>query len=302
MQPKKIKLAYLGSRPVSLKALKLLIQLISNYPEGMIDLSVVTKSDDSPPLGVVKWWDVGALSKFARKMKLKVIDEKELVDGNFDLMISVFYNDIIPKKLIDSIPRGIINFHFGYLPDQNFEKQRRTGDHSKPYSRGTYRGSNILSFPIINNESWQAVTLHYVSEMIDLGPVIEHSWNKIEDTTTAWDLQKMSDEKVLYLLKKYFPKLINSEKKIPAIPAGTGKYKYHNRDLLNRFKILDPDTPVSKLKLITRAVAFPNAEPAYFLHKAKGKLLKEYVVFAKKRGITILPPREETYIQRLRDL
>lgn len=69
-----------------------------------------------------------------------------------DLLISMSYNQIIRKPLLDVPPLGFINCHAGKLP--------------------SYRGCNILNWALINGEKSFGITVHFIDEGIDTGPII----------------------------------------------------------------------------------------------------------------------------------
>lgn len=69
-----------------------------------------------------------------------------------ELNVSVSYDQILRRPILQSAPRGFINVHGGKLP--------------------YYRGRNIINWAIINNEPEIGVTVHYVDEGIDTGDII----------------------------------------------------------------------------------------------------------------------------------
>lgn len=71
---------------------------------------------------------------------------------NCDLAVSMSFNQIIKKELIEIFEKGFINCHAGKLPN--------------------YRGRNIINWAIINGESEIGITCHYIDEGIDTGPII----------------------------------------------------------------------------------------------------------------------------------
>ncbi len=300
-----VKIIFLGSRPASVKALEIIERKIKDHKKNWVDVTVVTSSDEHPPESVVKWWNVGNLGKVASKIGFKTLDSiSDLPADHFDLGISFFFTDIIPERMINNSSRGIVNIHFGYLPTNGYSKSKGS-PHKKgePYSRGTYRGSNVLSHAIINNEKWQAVTLHFISKIIDLGPVIEQVWNPITSKTTAWDLQKLSEDKAISLLDKYFSQLVDNPEKIKTLKPELSKYPYYNRSLLQDAKILPHNISKEKLNLFARAMSFPNTEPPYFLDKnSKGEIKKSYVIYKKNEGVIIMEPTQKKFIQKIEDI
>jgi len=69
-----------------------------------------------------------------------------------ELGVSLSYNQIFRRPIINAFPAGIINCHAGKLP--------------------FYRGRNILNWAIINGEREFGITAHYVDEGIDTGDII----------------------------------------------------------------------------------------------------------------------------------
>ncbi len=111
------------------------------------------------------------LIKLAKQKKLKFYIFKN-VNNNFalniikkmkiDIIVSVSYDQIFKKKLIDYLKLGIINFHAGNLP--------------------FYRGRSPLNWAIINGEKFFGITVHYVNEGIDTGDIILQKKFLINDT------------------------------------------------------------------------------------------------------------------------
>ena len=83
---------------------------------------------------------------------------------NCDIFVSLAFNQIFKKNLIELPPLGIINCHAGKLPE--------------------YRGRNILNWALINDENEFGITVHYVDEGIDTGDIILQKTFKINDSDT----------------------------------------------------------------------------------------------------------------------
>lgn len=69
-----------------------------------------------------------------------------------ELNLSVSYDQILRRKIIESAPLGFVNVHAGKLP--------------------YYRGRNVINWAIINGETEIGLTAHYVDEGIDTGDII----------------------------------------------------------------------------------------------------------------------------------
>lgn len=69
-----------------------------------------------------------------------------------DLCFCISYDQIFHRRVLESPPLGIVNFHAGKLPH--------------------YRGRNVINWAIINGEIELGITAHYVNEGIDTGDII----------------------------------------------------------------------------------------------------------------------------------
>lgn len=87
-----------------------------------------------------------------------------LVDADCDIFVSMSFNQIFKREVIDIPSNKIINCHAGKLP--------------------YYRGRNILNWALINDEKDFGVTVHYVDEGIDTGDIILQRVYSINDNDT----------------------------------------------------------------------------------------------------------------------
>ncbi|NER87931.1 methionyl-tRNA formyltransferase [Moorena sp. SIO3A2] len=114
-------------------------------------LGVVTRLKPSDP----------ALLESAQALGLPIFQPKKVNGPEFvakvatlrpDLNLSVSYDQILRRPILESAPQGFINFHAGKLP--------------------FYRGRNVLNWALINGEKEIGLTAHYVNEGIDTGDII----------------------------------------------------------------------------------------------------------------------------------
>lgn len=69
-----------------------------------------------------------------------------------DILVSMSFNQIFKKELINLTPLRAVNCHAGKLP--------------------FYRGRNILNWALINGETDFGITVHFIDEGIDTGDII----------------------------------------------------------------------------------------------------------------------------------
>jgi len=110
------------------------------------------------------------LKKFAKQynidyLKFKNINALEAIEKlrkyKCDLFVSMSFNQIFKKQIINLCPYKIINCHAGKLP--------------------YYRGRNVLNWALINDEKEFGITVHYVDEGIDTGDIINQKTFPITD-------------------------------------------------------------------------------------------------------------------------
>ncbi len=85
----------------------------------------------------------------------------KIITYNCDLFISMSFNQIFKKRIINHPKNKTINCHAGKLP--------------------FYRGRNILNWVLINDEKEFGITVHYMDEGIDTGDIILQKTYKIND-------------------------------------------------------------------------------------------------------------------------
>jgi len=98
-------------------------------------------------------------------LKYKNINSKEFIvkmlKYDVDLFVSMSFNQIFKKEIINLPKFKTINCHAGMLP--------------------FYRGRNILNWALINDEKEFGITVHYMDEGIDTGNIILQRGYPISD-------------------------------------------------------------------------------------------------------------------------
>lgn len=109
--------------------------------------------------------------------------------GNVDLVCLIGYMRILSPTFVKAFEEKIINVHPALLP--------------KYGGKGFY-GQNVHDAVLANGDSESGMTIHYVTEDIDGGPILIQKKVAIEEGETAESLKN----KVQELEKKYYPEAI----------------------------------------------------------------------------------------------
>ena len=109
-------------------------------------------------------------------LKHKNINSDEFIDKikrfNCDLFVSMSFNQIFKKRIINLPPLKCINCHAGKLP--------------------FYRGRNILNWALINDEKDFGITVHFIDEGIDTGDIILQKCFSISNNDNYASLLKIA--------------------------------------------------------------------------------------------------------------
>lgn len=130
------------------------------------------------------------------KLSLGALQGLALGDLNADLGVCVAYGKIIPKKVLDIFPHGILNIHPSLLPK--------------------YRGPSPIQAAILNGDAETGVTIMLLDAEMDHGPVLAHITYHIAHSTTGGTLSGVIAQEgarlLIQTLSKYLEgKLIPSE-------------------------------------------------------------------------------------------
>lgn len=150
-----LRIGYFADGPWSHKALEELLSL-----DFCKVLFIVPRFDTQDPI----------LRKYASQLKIPFLPIEDvnsygalkiLEEFNANLFVSMSFNQIIKRQLLDLPSYGFINCHAGALP--------------------FYRGRNPLNWALINGEETFGVTVHYIDEGIDTGDIITQIISNISD-------------------------------------------------------------------------------------------------------------------------
>jgi len=174
MREKGIIVGYFADGPWAHKALEMLI----NDPKSEVGF-VCVRDDNRDPV-LIEMANNNDIPNFS----LKNINSKEshskLAKYETDLFVSMSFNQIFKPNTANLSPLGTINCHAGKLP--------------------LYKGRNILTWALINDEKEFGITVHYIDEGIDTGDIILQRCFPINDDDTYKSLLEVAYEECANIL------------------------------------------------------------------------------------------------------
>lgn len=180
----------------------------------------------------------------ARKFGLELLDYDSLIGKiesknlEFDLAISYVYWRILKKPIIQTPKLGILNFHPAPLPE--------------------LRGTGGFNLAILENHKSFGVTVHYMDEGIDTGPVIDVDRFYIDaKSETAQSLEEKSHKRMVELFKKTLTR-VREEGILPSKTITGGKHL--SRKEMEALKKIKPGDDIDAK---IRAFWFPPYDGAY---------------------------------------
>ena len=171
--------------------------MVSQYDHCLADLLHRHKSGELAceiPLIISNHRDTEALAQFygidfhyievnkTNKPAVEVAQFKLFTDYKIDLIVLARYMQILSGDFVSRYPQQIINIHHSFLP---------AFIGAKPYHRAFERGVKLIG-----------ATSHYVTEVLDEGPIIEQGIDRISHRDQVEDLiQKGRDLERVVLSK-----------------------------------------------------------------------------------------------------
>lgn len=167
--------------------------------------------------------------------------------------ICAWFGYILKKEIIDLFPAGCVNLHHSYLP----------------LGRGKYPQVWAL-----HEGSPYGVSIHYIDERIDSGPVIAQRRLEIRETDIAGTLYERALREVVRLFKDTWPKLKKGNIRVVAQNEDEGTY--HRAKDVERLDVIDLEKMYKGRELIwqLRARSFGDRTYAYYLHNGKKVYIK----------------------------
>src|ERR1700728_350566 len=105
-----------------------------------------------------------------------------------DLVLSVFYRDMLPRRVLAAAHQAALNLHPSLLP--------------------AYRGRAPINWVLVNGESQTGVTLHHMIGRADAGDIVGQRAVAIDDNDTALTLYRKLIPLGVELIDDLHPKIV----------------------------------------------------------------------------------------------
>lgn len=240
----KLRVAYFGKGSTGIA----LLHTLADHPE--VDVVAVAAWKPSRR----SWSNAPAIGDVAQELGLPTVDSEEALAAiPFDVLLSVYYDRIIGKRVLELARVASINLHAALLPD--------------------YRGRFTFLYAILNGEAEYGVTLHLIDEGVDTGAIIAKRSFPITAAATAQSLYDQTAEEAIVLFQETLPSIIDGS--FNSTPQDAGRYMYRTGDLPDGEVDLswEPDY----LDRFVRAMYFPPFDPAHLKIDGKTYFLTPHV-------------------------
>jgi methionyl-tRNA formyltransferase len=196
------------------------------------------------------WWGRQGVRELARQAGLPVVRRRELLEIDFDILLSVLYPFVIEAPIIGCARRMAVNLHEAPLP--------------------RWRGCNAPSHAILAGDTTYGTTLHVLAAQLDAGDILAEDRFGLTGSETARELYRRTGERSLALFRRAFPGLLAGE--LPPRPQEEDESFCNGRDSLISLKQIDPHTTPEQLDRRVRALDFLPWEPAYIEDERGGRI------------------------------
>ena len=124
-----------------------------------------------------------------------------------DLILSLYYRNIIPEEIFSRAKLGAYNMHGSYLP--------------------AYRGRAPLNWAIINGESYGGVSLHVLEKKFDTGAAVDQEKVEFGENEYVGDIQPRISDAALRVFTRSLESLLDGTPK--TVPQDLSKVSYFGK-------------------------------------------------------------------------
>jgi methionyl-tRNA formyltransferase len=229
-----LRVLFLGYSQLGYRAVRLL-------PELGCDVAAVVTHHDDPAEN--RWYRTPAEAARELGLPLHYSDELAAAPGGIaalaerlapDLVLSVFYRDLLPAPVLAAARLAALNLHPSLLP--------------------AYRGRAPINWVLVRGEARTGVTLHHMIGRADAGDVVGQRAIEIAPRETALTLYRKVEEEGVLLLAEMLPRVAAGA--APRLPQDESRASTFGRRRPEDGRI-DWSWPAARIDCLVRAVAPP---------------------------------------------
>lgn len=188
-----MKIIFLGSSELSVISLRALVE------KGHEILAVVCQPDKPNARG--NKIEISEVKKYAISKNIPVFQFNKIRNEGVEilkslkpeLLVVVYYGQILSQEIIDLGSEGIINLHPSLLPK--------------------YRGPSPVISPVLNGEKFTGVTVMRIEKDVDSGDIILQEKTPISDSESAGELHERLTKKGSEMLLEAIEQIKNNKTK-----------------------------------------------------------------------------------------
>ena len=179
-----------------------------------------------------------------------------------DIAVSAYFGFIVPPEVLEAVPQGSVNVHPSFLP----------------HNRGAH--PNVWS---IVDRSPAGVTLHWMDQGIDTGPIIAQRQVNVEPVDTGASLYARLEDAAVALFRETWPAVRAGTAPRQEQPPGGSAHRVRDLDAIDCIDLNRTYTARQLLDLL-RARSFPPYPGAFFEDQGKRVYLRLELSYADGEG------------------
>jgi len=229
-----------GKGGAALHALKIMIQ---NGDEVLVVPVNGDTGEDTWQFSLRKYCEEVSVRHILDK-KIKINETiRHLKAFNPDVLISVQYDQIFSKDLLEGIGCPAYNFHYALLPN--------------------HRGVAPIPWAIIDGDTEVGVSIHAIVPGIDEGAIFGQEVVKVDASTTAGSAYEAVESACCKLFEDFYP-----FENMPQPCEQDGPSQYHKKGDLDFSDVeINFDQSTEYLQRWIRAMIFPSIQLPWFIHE-----------------------------------
>jgi methionyl-tRNA formyltransferase len=162
---------------------------------------------------------------------------------NIDIIFSIHYPWVLSSEVLGAVNHRAFNVHNAKIPD--------------------YKGFNMLSHVILNQDKTATTTIHYMYGDVDMGDIIFEETVDVSLDETAISLYYKINNAVKVNFLRFLDYLI-SGKELPRKPV-VGYGRFYPKNVIDELKEIKDPSDTNEMSLKSRAFYCPPFEPAYYI-------------------------------------